>query len=1194
MIRYKKRILVLTIAIFLSIGLGIGAVNQFISSSGGRVEADSGVKLVADKKELALGTAAVLTIKREFRDESKTDNLLSVKLPEGITFSESKTKELNDEKGVKSIAWNAEKQQIEVSLIETKDEVNIQLSIIGNKVGNYQLNAELSGEQSNVIDLAVIENQIDFAKQGTDESESLLDNDLLLNQITPFIATGYTDIHQYPGIKVIPKTESTSTAPYVIPGKNSFVMQLSEGTTYTAVGEGIYDNTDNKYKGSLRGYVFEDSSKLTNPTAPRYILATKVGIYKGNWIDVRVVVDEVRVRRKNFNNQNPNENGLSESAEFGVATVTYEDRGINYPESYSSTKYGDYFMAVGTLKNSSNDDYYSYHYEFYDNQTGTKLNDISGMWNFQRQNKFKQTDIRNDAKHMSSIFASDAAAKPSTVTYKTEPIQAGFDRFFGDAGSVATEDTYLTTLFDNIADYPIGMTAQGNTSETSTANGMILMYNQTPLARIYPSKPEVIGERTTDNPMRMKYQILQNIPAQKSAYYSTDFQISSELPVEYDFDLSTVKVQNVLDNTEITDQFTASYDGSNKNKLILKAVNPLDDAFNNKMYRILVEALPNEKFDLNEYKNKVGHREKQYDLDTSYIQVPLTAKNTFNTGNVLLGTVTQTAEVETDPTKDKAISYMLYRGIPDADPLDGKKVAIGADWDKLDPVDFIVPGTLRTDTGSPNDEPIKITGFYNTPDTSKKGEADVWVVIETAQGVEAKIKVKILIENGDPIPDVQIQEMIKNTTQSLDFSTNQTAHIQDELTFQGKITKAVEGSIWNKAIISITVPEGVELPTVSSVKLSDGTSEIPATITIDGRKITAKLTNSVTATEAMYLKFDTKVLDAALGQSYTSTTEATGEDSNQDPVISSSSANLAVLDYSDPMITFEPKVEKKITGGDWEENKNVKPGNAVRFTIQSSLKNAYTVWKNQKIVVDLPEGLDSIVLSTSVTIVRPGKPDVELTNGGLTKFEKIGNQIIFETTDPQYQFTEMDSRIRFNYTANVMVEAVTKSPLETLVHMSGLNSRNEAVGLPNQLISLDVTEGILDFSATDQVDFKTNDLISTGTVIHDPKADFVVNITDSRGIANAPWSINAEVSKEFKNGDRLLNGNLFFVDQAGNSLPLSKGAAQPIIKNASSLTSQQIVWKNNEGKGLFLKQRAGMNVSGSYSGEITWTLSVGP
>ena len=173
---------------------------------------------------------------------------------------------------------------------------------------------ELSGEQSNVIDLAVIENQIDFAKQGADESESLLDNDLLLNQITPFIATGYTDIHQYPGIKVIPKTESTSTAPYVIPGKNSFVMQLSEGTTYTAVGEGLYDNTDNKYNGSLRGYVFEDSSKLTNPTAPRYILATKVGIYKGNWIDVRVVVDEVRVRRKNFNNQKPNENGLSESA----------------------------------------------------------------------------------------------------------------------------------------------------------------------------------------------------------------------------------------------------------------------------------------------------------------------------------------------------------------------------------------------------------------------------------------------------------------------------------------------------------------------------------------------------------------------------------------------------------------------------------------------------------------------------------------------------------------------------------------------------------------------------------------------------------------------------------------------------------------------------------------------------------------
>lgn len=66
------------------------------------------------------------------------------------------------------------------------------------------------------------------------------------------------------------------------------------------------------------------------------------------------------------------------------------------------------------------------------------------------------------------------------------------------------------------------------------------------------------------------------------------------------------------------------------------------------------------------------------------------------------------------------------------------------------------------------------------------------------------------------------------------------------------------------------------------------------------------------------------------------------------------------------------------------------------------------------------------------------------------------------------------------------------------------------------------------------------------------------------------------------------------MDQAGNSLPLSKGAAQPIIQNASSLTSQQIVWKNNEGKGLFLKQRAGMNVSGSYSGEITWTLSVGP
>ncbi|MGX7417569.1 WxL domain-containing protein [Carnobacterium gallinarum] len=1169
MISYKKSKFIIVIVAFLLTVSATNAIGQFIgTTSKNRVQADSSLIMAIDKTKLSTGDAATATI--TYQSEIQHSDKIIVPIPIGLTIDEEKTKQLND--GIaKDLIWNSEKAQFEISsIIEGETTNNFKVALIANDAGNYQLSASLANLTAEPVELSVED------KLANLDATSQLEPSLLDTIITPYSTPtrwpDYINIMDRPGVKLV-----EDNTDYVIPGKNSFVMQLYPETTYVAVGEGITDNTGNTDSDLLWGYVFSNTSQLTDPTAERYVLAQKIGKYRGKWVDTKIFIDEVITA-------NP-------KVGFGVATPDFSNKDVQYQRTNT---YGNFFMAVGTPKNSSRNDQYKYHYEFFDNETGNKITNMSGMWNFQNINELKQTDIKMDSKHMSSLFATSSA----TIEYREdEPSDADSMRLWGTSVSIPNPGlgTYVTTLFDDISEYPITMTSQTG----GGINGMIVMYNQAPLVRIFPTIPEVIGTRTEENPMRLKYEILQSVPAQLAKYYAKSFELTSELPAEYDFDLTSLVVKNELDGAIETALFTPSYgdNGASKNKLVLTANDSASTEFNGKTYRVFVEATPNNIFNIAEYLggNK-GPRDKQYNQGDSYLQVPLQATNTFDTGNPNLGVVIQNSEVL---TPDEAISYMLYKGKPDADPQDGKKVPIGTDWNQQNAEDFVMNG--RTDTSSPLDGPLSYTFKPGTlPDTSNRGNATIVVIVETARGEKKEITVNIVIANDDPIPVFKIENLIKNTTQNLGFSKNQNAKIKDQLTLQAKITKGIDGSIWNNPVITMTVPDGVELPTEGAISLNDGVNAIATTsinITAD-RKITATLAQSVTSTTPIYLSFDTKVLDNALGQIYTSTVEISGQDSNQDIVTGTDTSQLTVLDYESPTITLEPKIEKQLPDGiSWEENSNVKPGNTVRFTIQSTLNNDYTIWKNQKIVVTIPNGLDTIqIIPDKAVIVRPGQPDIEVTPDSLTQFSKVGNQIIFETNDPQYQFMAANSRIRFSYTANVMIDAVAIAQVKTSVQVSGLNSRDEAVSIPEQFMTLNVTEGKLDFKASPTIDFGTNDLISTGSVIRNPTENFAVNITDTRGTANSGWKIFAEISRPFTstNGRSTLNGEIIFVDKENKRHVLNNGFT-PVHENTSPLTSQPITWENSAGQGLFLNQRAGLNLTGtSYSGEITWTLSEGP
>lgn len=1183
MIRYKKSRLMIVIATFLLIVSTASAVNRLANNdSVGRVKAESTLLLTADKNVLLKDEKAILTI--ENKSGMKESDKLLLSIPDGLAVDEDETKQLNDG-SIQSILWHAENSQLELSSFNEETSVKeFKVAVLGKSFGSYQLNVTQDKVISDPLKLTVEENTLnkDLALLPKDDSNELdqetgLDSELLDGVITPYDdLVDFTSILQYPNIRYIYSTEPADKAPEVIPGKNAFVMQLSKDTEYEVVGADFTnEDPNNTTLRHLKGAMFMNTA--SDPAKVRYVKATKVGFYKGKWVDVKLVVDEVKVLSPD------------PQAAFGVSTIYYNEKDLPFP---TGGTYGEYFMSVGSRRGSMPGDIYKYHYEFYENGTEKQITGMSGMWNFQKINELKSVDILNDGNHMSDLYAK----YDSLVHYRKDTPATGFDRFWGKRGSTVGaqgEETYLTNLFNDTSTFSVTMTSQ--TIETSGRAGMMLMYNQTPLARIYPSVPEVIGSRTKEDPMRLKYEIYQNVPDQKVEYYSNSFSLSTDLPAEYDFDLSTVKIYRIIDDVDVTNLFTASYNNGQKNKLLLTAVNSKDPTFNGNMYRIKIEAAPNSTFDFNEYLAKTGARDKQYNQATGYLQVPLSATNTFDTGNTFLGTggiVSQTSEIE---TPDQAISYMLYKGLPLGDPVKDKTVAIGSKWESMDAKDFVE--NLRSNTGSPVDEPVTVVGFEpsSLPDTSKKGSATVVVNIITAQNIPGQVIVPITIANADPIPTIIVQGLIKNNTQNLAFAKNQTAHIQDQLTFQAKVTKDVAGSIWSPGgIISMTVPDGVQMPTIADVTLTDGTNKIPATIKVEGRKIIAELMDAVTTTSPLYLSFDTSVLDAALGKTYSSVVEVSGEDSNQNPLSETDTAQLTVLDYSNPEVSFAGTIEKQAPDSSWEVTNNAKPESVVRYTIQATLDNDYAIWKNQKISVTIPDGLANIQLNpTKAVIVRPGQADLDVTADALTTFSVVGNKIVFETSDPKYQFDLANSRIRFSYTATVLPDAVEKSPLKTLIQISGVNSRNEIVSVADQYLNLNVTPGQLDFTATDQIDFGTNELISSGSVIRNPTTDFTVDIKDTRGTAKAAWAISAEITKPFTNGSSVMNGDIMFVNGLESKI-LGSTSQEIYRKDTPLLTNNHIVWESSKGQGLFLNQKAGQNLVGAYSGEITWTLSEGP
>lgn len=1147
---FRKKEISYMFLFFLFVGSGFLAGNHYFKRAA--IQADTPLVLTSDKQKILPAETVTLTLKS---NQKATKEPIMMNIPKGLVVDLEMTKQLNDGHDNQEITLNEEQSKLAVYLNSEADNREIKLCFRAETYGDYSIEAtqKVANDLQTTPPLKLQVVPVEPISQKF--APSLIDD-----VIAPFADSDYQPVQNYPGINLIDPINTVNNP--VIPGENGFVMRLSDRLSYEAKGYDL-DYRGNYDWSHLPGFIFYDTT--ANPVKDRYVLVKNAGIYRGKWIDVKLVVDEVIAK--------------STSGAFSVATTTYDTKDIDFGLGETGT-FADYFMSVGAYEGSTKGDSFKYHYEFYEHDSQKRISTMSGMWNYQRLNEEKQAQIPTDSKHMSSLYANN----DTTVYYKRDVPTPGTARFWGTAdGYESGPDTYLTSLFSKVAEYPITMNLA--TKEDDYSTGMILMYNRTPLTRIYPGRPEVIGEISNEDPKRLKYHILQEIPAQLPVYYSDSFKLTTTFPTDFDIDLNSIKIMNVLDGTVSTDfkQPTLSAD---KRTLTIEAMNPKSSSFNDDMYEIYVEGTVNSSFDFANYKGKTGNRVKTYDPATGYLAIPVTAQNEF----VINGkTITQDPNLLEEGEEDKAISYVKYKGIPDGDPVMDKKVKINQDFNLLNPSDFVT--NLRVDTDSPLDKPVEAVRFENIPDTSKPGTAKVTVVIVTAQGIEKKIIVDVTIANNDPVPVINVSGAIRNDTQNLGFSANQSAHINDELTFQGKVVKTIANSVWLEPTLKMNVPEGVTFPKTGNVTVKDeNNTEIelaePIQYDSNARELTAKLKNTLSTDATIMIQFQTKVEDKALGQTYETKVSVAGKDSNFTPIDVSGTANLTVEDYAEPQVQFAGKVQKE-SEGSWIDTIQANPNDLVNYTIEATLTNDYTVWSNQKIVVTIPNNLENITVDKAI-LRRPHQTDIELPLKLMT--ESGVQKVVFETSEGTNAFTESGSKLILTYTGKISVNVGLNETLVTPVSIEGLNSKGQVIQPITGNINLAVSEGTLQFTTTSSLDFGVQELISISEKRHAPDKNIEMLVEDTRG-TNERWKIMATITQEFTNGTSLLNGGLTFVTDTGSVIELSKTASQVYEKNPASNGTSNLIWDRTKGQGLFLQQKAGMNKIGSYQGELQWTLT---
>lgn len=331
---FRKKEIRLIFLLFLFVGSGFLAGNHYFKQAS--VQADTPLVLSSDKQKIVPEEVVTVTLRN---NQKITSEPIEMHLPNGLIVDLERTNQLNDGHSDQKITLNEDHSRLTVKRNSEAVSREVKLSFKAKAYGDYTIEATQKVgnhvQTTEPLKLQVVPEEIVSQNFG----QSLLDT-----VITPFADSDYQPVQYYPGINLIDPINTANNP--VIPGENGFVMRLSDRLSYEAKGYDL-DYRGNYDWSYLPGFIFYDTT--ANPTKERYVLVKNAGIYRGKWIDVKLVVDEVIAK--------------DTSGAFSVATTTYETKDIDFGMGETGT-FADYFMSAGAYDGSTKGDSFNYHYEF--------------------------------------------------------------------------------------------------------------------------------------------------------------------------------------------------------------------------------------------------------------------------------------------------------------------------------------------------------------------------------------------------------------------------------------------------------------------------------------------------------------------------------------------------------------------------------------------------------------------------------------------------------------------------------------------------------------------------------------------------------------------------------------------------------------------------------------------------------------
>lgn len=1004
-------------------------------------------------------------------------------------------------------------------------------------------------------------------------------NDIQVDAKLKNYPPGVHSVVDYPGIHLVDPITRLTDSNYAINEEYSTLIRPSKNLTFTS--KGARDDVKNApLDGKVDNVFFWGTDIVNSPNSPHYMQLNKAGIYKGDYMDVRIHFKAI---------ESPgNESGRR--IRFSLRTrESSSTGGFLQMDFVGGPNNGQAYIVVEFLKSGTN----------------TPL-DYKGTWNFNRLNYYKSIAVSNNPERTEDVFAykynrppqysygvaSDYVKQPYHYMYYEPRNQfegVPFTKMAIPNSLIEDGNSYMQFYGanKNNGDFRENMSVSFNAINgqfpfvVSLINNKdigYLKYESEPITRMELPTPQVVGLESEKK--HFKFTVSQDMPKQAmDSFYPKDYQLEIDLKAEIEPLKATDYTITDLNDVDAKNKFQAPVLSADGTKLIFKIKDPYttlkDPSFVDNAYNITVDAKMKTDKDISgksykTYFNWVDvFNEETEQIEThGYYRLPIKAQ--YTTLETSGSRTSKPAE-----TKSKMIAVPT---VESAKTIQVEQGSSTSDWiERFKPEDLF--------NGIDSVKEAEQMYFYSIePRTfNAKGKTQIEVILA---GKETNIPHK------DKTTKVNVEVLAKRKAY-LHYVDSGGKEIAPTLTREGFETKPYDFQSDKKEFPSYNFVK------VDEVKGDKVTGTYPAEdrdlhiyYTYESKKfdVTAKYIDrngDPIASEVVTSYEANNAYDVTAKQIPGYTLKSVIIDNKNGVLDSNGAVKVPVKDK--PMT-----VEFKYDASQMSVLLNVNKVTATQLDhliytleIKSGLKSSDDFYKNFKGIVTLcPNLIDfkKVDLLDS-TGKKVGHGDYNEQNHQLTL-----------VLDEQVKVSE-DLKVTFEGTIKEDAKTNDQVEVSSIVNADyQVNGANKTISTPSNRVHTTIEGGLRLVSAPDSIDFGDISRNAKEQIVGNPTFDHKLVISDTRTESGEGWTLYASLAVPLNSDGVPLEGDVLY--RNGKSEIELSSANQVILSQKDDNNAYVDVtsrWGTSPtSDGIKLKFKASdMPKTGHYQGKIRWTLSTG-